>query len=145
MNDILHQQAPTVHNDFSAVMDMAVYEKPQLISHTKDQLVLMGAEMLNTILQSSIVHVAIEPGDDGAQLYQLEEIPDIFTESANQEEALDGLARDLLEYAKTYYEDFELYVHAPNRLRHLPYVMRALALGTPQKTREMILCQAGKN
>ena len=126
-------------------MDKAIYERPQMIRRTKDQLVLIGAEMLNTVLQASVIHVRIEPGDDGKQLYQMEEIPDIFTTAASENEALDTLAVDLLEYAKTFYRDFVLYSHAPNRVGHLPYVMRALALGTPEKTKEMLLCQAGKS
>ena len=138
MNDALYQQATAVRNDFSTVMDKAIYEKPQLISRTKDQLVLMGTELLNTMLQASTVHVTTEPGDGDTLLYQLEEIPDIFEESASENEALDALANDLLEYARTYYRDFPLYSHAPNRVAHLPYVMRALALGTSAKVREML-------
>lgn len=145
MNNALYQQATSVRNDFSTVMDKAIYEKPQLISRTKDQLVLIGTDMLNTVLQSSTLHVRIEPGDDGMSIYQLEEISDIFTEAATDAEAMDVLAADLLEYAKTYYSDFSLYSHSPNRVRHLPYVMRALALGTPAKAREMLVCQVGKS
>ena len=145
MNELLYQQATSVRNDFSTVMDKAIYEKPQLISRTKDQLVLIGADMLNAVLQSATVHVGNEPGDGGKRLYQLEEISDIFTEASSDTEAMDVLAADLLEYAKTYYSDFALYRHSPNRGRHLPYVMRALALGTPAKVREMLVCQAGKS
>lgn len=145
MNEVLYQQATAVRNDFSTVMDKAIYEKPQLISRTKDQLVLIGTDMLNTMLQSATVHVGIEPGDDGLLLYQLEEISDIFTEASSDADALDVLAADLLEYAKTYYTDFALYSHSQNRVRHLPYVMRALALGTPAKVRDMLVCQAGKS
>ena len=47
MNNVLYQQATSVRNDFSTVMDKAIYEKPQLISRTKDQLVLIGTDMLN--------------------------------------------------------------------------------------------------
>ena len=101
--------------------------------------------ILRVPFRSATVHVGIEPGDADLLLYQLEEIPDIFTEVASDAEALDVLAGDLLEYAKTYYGDFALYSHSPNRVRHLPYVMRALALGTPAKVREMLVCQAGKS
>ena len=145
MNDALYQQATAVRNDFSSVMDRAIYEKPQLISRTKDQLVLMGTDLLNTMLQASTLHVTTEPGDGDMLLYQLEEIPDILTESASESEALDTLADDLLEYARIYYRDFALYSHSPNRAAHLPYVMRALALGTAGKVREMLLCQAGRS
>ena len=145
MNEVLYQQATAVRNDFSSVMDRAIYERPQLISRTKDQLVLIGAEMLNTMLQSSVVHVRTEPGDGSAKIYQLEEIPDIFTEAESDETALDTLAGDLLEYAKTYYSEFALYSHSPNRVGHLPYVMRVLALGTPKKAKEMLSCRAGRS
>ena len=145
MNDALFQQATAVRSDFSTVMDKAIYEKPQLISRTKDQLVLVGTEMLNKMLLSSTLHVRADAGDGDNQIYQLEEIPDILTEAASESEALDTLSSDVLEYAKTYYGDFALYSHAPNRIHHLPYVMRALALGTPAKVREMLICQAGKS
>ena len=144
MMDSIYQQATSVRNDFSTVMDKAIYEKPQLISRTKDQLVLVGADMLNTMLQSAIVHVTVEPGDNAKNIYQLEEIPDIFVEADTDEEAFNELANDLLDYAQTFYNDFALYSHAPNRVKHIPYVMRAIALGNTKKVREMIVCQAGK-
>ena len=144
MNGALYQQADSVRNDFSGVMDRAVYDRPQLIRRRKDQLVLIDTDMLNTILQSSVLHVRIEPGDGGGEIYQLEEIPDIFTESQSRGTALQTLAADLLEYAGTYYSQFALYSHAPNRAGHLPYVMRVLALGTPEKVKEMLLCRAGR-
>lgn len=145
MMDSIYQQATSVRNDFSTVMDKAIYEKPQLISRTKDRLVLVGADMLNTMLQSAIVHVTVEPGDNAKSIYQLEEIPDIFVEVETDAEAIDALAYDLLDYAQTFYNDFALYSHAPNRIKHIPYVMRAIALGKTKKVREMLVCQVGRS
>lgn len=43
------------------------------------------------------------------------------------------------------YQQATLYSHAPNRIKHIPYVMRAIALGNTKKVREMLVCQVGRS
>ncbi len=68
------------------------------------------------------------------------------------------LAKELVEYAKKYMDEFKLYFNSPNRKNHFPYIDRVLPAGNdinnikslcyfninPRK-KAVFKCQPGKN
>ena len=51
---------------------------------------------------------------------------DIVVSGESEQEVIEKLAEDLLEYAQDYINDFKLYYSAPNRKEHCPYVIKTL-------------------
>jgi len=144
--DRIFQSATVVRNNFSDTIDKAIYDRPQFINRTKDLALLVGAELLNNILSSAVIHYSAEY-DKSSKTYVLTnaEIDDILASGETLEDALNDLSNNLLEYAHEYYDEFGLYSRTPNRKAHLPYVIRILMLENPQNVKEMLVCQNGKS
>jgi len=142
----IYQAATIVRKNFSDTIDKAIYERPQFINRTKDHAVLIGADIFKSILASVLVHYTSQyDKKSNTFVFVAEEISDIISYGQTEEEALDDLAKALLEYAHEYYDEFGLYSRTPNRKAHLPYVVKMLMLDDPQKIKELLVCQNGKN
>ena len=140
-----YQSATEARKDFSSMLDKAVFDRPQFIQRTRDHILVIGESILEMALANNSLHVDILECDDKTFIATLDEIEDLIATGDSRETAIEDMSRTILEYAKEYYNEFGLYSRAPNRKQHLPYVMRALTLGTPEKVKEMLLCQTGKN
>lgn len=140
-----YQNATEVRRDLSSVLDKAVFDRPQFIRRTKDHILFIGETMMEMALANNNVHVRVQQGDDGKYIATLDEIEDLIATGDSDDAVVSDMAAAILEYAKEYYNEFGLYSRAPNRKNHFPYVLRALALGTPEKVREMLVCHDGKN
>ncbi len=144
--DRIYQSATVVRSNFSDTIDKAIYDRPQFINRTKDVTLLVGAELLNSILSSSVIHYSAHY-DKKDKIYVITntEIEDIIASGDSLEEAETDLAASLLEYAHEYYDEFGLYSRTPNRKGHLPFVIRLLSLDNVDKVKEMLVCQNGKS
>lgn len=141
----LYLNATTARQEFSQMLDRAVFDRPQFIEHAKDHIMVLGTDMLGLALASNVVHAHVQEEDDSSFVASAQEIEGLIATGESEEAAMTNLAQELSEYANEYYAEFGLYSRSPNRKAHLPYVLRALSLGTPSKVREMVVCQAGKN
>lgn len=74
--------------------------------------------------------------EDGSVTLSLSEI-DLIENAPTEEEAMLALAQSILDYAKEFHREFNLWSNAPNRKTHLPYVVKALILGD---TRKIMAC-----
>ncbi len=78
--------------------------------------------------------------EDGSVTLSLNEM-DLVDNAPTFEKAKVEMGNDILEYAKEYYENFQMYYHAPNRKAHFPYVMKALFIYDGIKIGEGIKCE----
>lgn len=78
--------------------------------------------------------------EDSSVTLSLNEM-DLVENGKNEEEARLALGRAILEYAFEFYNEYDLYSHASNRKKHIPYIFKALIIDSPEKIGEMILCQ----
>ena len=77
--------------------------------------------------------------EDGSVTLSLREI-DLVENGADEQEARLNLGKAILEYSTDYYNDYELYSHAPNRKHHIPYIFKALILNDSKKIGEGVEC-----
>lgn len=142
---MVYQNATEARKDFSSMLDKAVFDRPQFIQRTKDHILVIGEGLFEQTLANNNLHIHIKKADDGNYIARPEEIEDLISTGKSREDAIDDMCQSLLDYAKEYYNEFGLYSRAPNRKQHLPYVMRILTLATPERIKEMLVCQDGEN
>lgn len=141
MIDMLTVNATDVRNDFSNIIDQAVHQRPLFIKRTRDYLFLSNMATMEGLL--SIYHFTAESEleEDGSYTIALNEM-DLVENGNTEEEACKELAESILEYAQEFYEEYNLWSKAPNRKKHIPYVLKAIILGDAnQIAEEIALCQ----
>ena len=125
---VIYKPSSEVRSHFSETIDKAVYDKPQFIKRTHDQTVLLSTELLSAVLTDVSFICDVQKEENGSYVITNREIDDIIGVGATIEEAKDDLAKQLLEYAHEYYEEYGLYSRSPNRKKHLTYVLKLLAI-----------------
>lgn len=80
---------------------------------------------------------------DGSVTLSLNEI-DLVENGENEEEARLNMGSAILDYANEYYAEYEVYSHAPNRKKHIPYIFKALIMDSAEKIGDSIVCHVGK-
>jgi len=135
--------ATHVRNEWSAVVDSVIREKPRFIKRTRDYMMLSDINVVENMLSAYVFTAEkfIEP--DGSVTLGLNEI-DLVENAQSEESAIVKMAHSILEYAEDYYSNFALWYAAPNRKQHLPYVIKALIINDTNKIGEMITCHHGK-
>ncbi len=140
-----HQSATEVRKNFSECIDLAVHERPQFVSRTRDGVVLIGERFFDDLLETATIHCTFEDESGGGYILTNEEISDIIASGKTKPEAMHDLAEQLLEYAAEYYENYSLYSRSPNRKAHIPYVLRILTLAEPNAVEGIFECRDEKN
>ena len=135
--------ATQVRNEWSAVVDSVIREKPRFIKRTRDRMLLSDLnvieEMLSVYTFTAITYIE----DDGSVTLALKEI-DLAENGKDEQTAVNKMAQAILEYSEDYYREFTLWYSAPNRKQHLPYVMKALIINDTDKIGELIICRPGE-
>ena len=136
--------ATDARKHWSEIIDGVVRVKPTFIKRTRDCVVLANEELFAEVLSAYTFSAIRHDEDDGSVTLSLREI-DLVENAPTESEAKLMLAKDILDYATDYYNDYAYWSSAPNRKSHIPYVLRAIMLGDIDKIGECISCQAGKN
>ena len=134
--------ATQVRSDWSSVVDTVVREKPQLITRTRDQVVLANVDILSEFLSVYEFSANVYEEKDGTVTMSLNEI-DLIENGADSQDALLKLAAAILDYAEDYYNDYS-YWSRGNRSVHKPYVFRALFINDVEKIGGLIKCHLGE-
>lgn len=143
MKTMFTLNATDVRQNWSAIMECAVREKPQFIKRTRDYMVLADIKFLEELLAAYHFTADRFNEDDGSVTLSLKEL-DLVENSKTEDEAKLLLGHSILEYAEDYYSEFNLWNSAPNRKGHIPYVLKALIINDAKKIGDIIECQAGK-
>ena len=133
----------TMRKDWSHHIDKAVYEKPVFISRRDKELILCSSKMLQELTKD--LHFVADQyiEEDNSITLSLVDI-DLAVNEDTIELAKRALANDLIEYAKEYYEEYDLYSRAPNRKNHLPFIIKVFAADSIEELEDSIVCQPGK-
>ncbi|MDR7812386.1 hypothetical protein [Lacrimispora sp.] len=134
---MLTVNATDVRKDFSNIIDQAVHQRPLFIKRSKDYLCLSNLATMESIL--SIYHFTAETEleEDGSYTITSNEM-DLVENGNTEEEACKKLAESILEYAQEFYEEYSLWSKAPNRKKHIPYVLKAIILSDVKQIAEEI-------
>ena len=71
-------------------------------------------------------HVSFISEDDGSVTGTVEEL-DLFGNALTKDDCLFLLLNDMREYAHDFCNEFTLWSSAPNRKKHIPYVLKILS------------------
>ncbi|MCL2175353.1 MAG: hypothetical protein FWB73_04830 [Treponema sp.] len=135
--------ATKVRNEWSAVVESVIREKPAFIKKTRDYLFLSDIDVLEKILAAYTFHAKITPENDGSVTLSLDEIG-LVENAPDLPCAVSALSRAILEYAEDFYNEFAYWSRGNGQL-HIPYVLKALILNDINKIGELIKCRHGKN
>ena len=135
--------ATQVRNEWSAVVDSVIREKPRFIKRTRDYMFLTDIDILENLLSAYMFHAQVFTEDDGSVTISLDEI-DLVENAADKQSALNKLAAAILEYSEDYYNDFAYWARG-DRKSHIPYVFKSLIANDSQKIGGYIQCRPGEN
>lgn len=136
--------ATEVRKDWGNFIDSVVREKPKLIKRSRDYVFAISADMLRDILRCEKIHVFLFSEEDGSVTAVIDEL-DITANADDEEQVIQLIAKDAVEYANEYYDQFSYWHSAPNRRSHFAYVLALLACEPENVSKELFICQAGKN
>jgi hypothetical protein len=136
--------ATDARKDWSQLIDTVVHEKPQIISRTRDYVLLTEVHLMEDILAAYDFTAEEYIEEDNTVTLSLNEI-DLVVNGSDEDDSKQKLAKEILDYAEDFYSDFNYWSKAPNRKKHIPYVMKALILQDTNKIGEAIICQTGKH
>ena len=142
-NGIKFISATDARRDWSQVFDSVVRDKPQFIRRTRDNVLMANLNFFKDILDVYTFTAQKYIEEDNSITLSLNEI-DLLENGATENEAKLKLAADILEYAEEFYNEFNYWSVAPNRKKHIPYVLKALILQDINKIGDLIQCQSGK-
>jgi antitoxin YefM len=129
--------ATEVRKNWSRFLDTVVREKPQAVQRNRDLAFVIALPHLEEILKHYRFTLEYELEEDGSYTGTLKEI-DLVGNAKSIDELKMKLAKDLLEYAQDYMNEFTLYFHAPNRKDHFPYVLHVLIKNSVEEVVDLI-------
>ncbi len=124
MNQVI--SSTEVRKNWSEVIDTVVRKKPVFIKRNRDVLTFLSLEQLDIILDFFVLNMNIYLEEDGSYTASIDEI-DLAGNARTQDEVIELICDDLIEYADEYMENFDLYYHSSNRKSHFPYIYKVIA------------------
>ena len=135
--------ATQVRNDWSAVVDSVIREKPRFIKRTRDYIFLSDVNTIMQLLEPYTLTAETFIEDDGSVTISLTQI-DLIENGNDEKEAIKKMAAAILEYAEDYYNDFSYWARG-DRKAHIPFVLKALVLNDVDRIGGLIQCRHGGN
>lgn len=119
-------------------------EKPVFIKRTRDFVLMTELKLMEELLRDYDLHAGLMKEEDGTVTVSLEEI-DLTINAETEVAAKIKIQEEIYQYSLDYYDNFDLWSKAPNRRKHMRYVLRALILNDDNKIGEMIKWQFIRN
>ena len=117
--------ATDIRKNWSKTLDTVSRKKPVMFTRTHDDFLVSNTELMYSILSAYTFSAKKMVESDGSITLSLNEI-DLIDNAADEKEAVSAMKAAIMEYAEDYYEEFEVWSAAPNRKKHIPYVLKAL-------------------
>lgn len=118
--------ATDVRANFGGFIDTIVREKPQAVKRNRDVIMAFSKQQMKELLSVYELTFEYEQDEDARYAGSLEQIEDIVADGESLDELKMELARQLLEYAIDYENNYFRYYNSPNRHKHAPYILRVL-------------------
>lgn len=118
--------ATDVRANFGGFIDTIVREKPQAIKRNRDVIMAFSKQQTKELLSVYELTFEYEQDEDGRYAGSIEQIEDIVADGVTLDDLRNELARQLVEYAIDYENNYSRYYNSPNRQKHAPYVLRVL-------------------
>jgi len=126
-------------NGLSALYDRVFnHYQPVIIRRGRAEEVLMlRTDLQRLLLEKYRLKPEVIQEEDGSVTLALDEL-ELYSNGRTIEEAAWALVQDLKFYAQDYVERSHLFINAPNRRAHFPYVLRVLLCESDEEIRSLL-------
>ena len=128
--------ATDVRKEFSSFVDTVARQKPVMFKRNRDYVMSLSADQMMSVLEDYSL-TADFTERDGIITATLEGF-DLIAEGRNKKDATVQLAKELIDYAQDYFDDFQLYYNSSNRRKHFPYVLKVMLLNSVDEVEKII-------
>jgi archaeosine-15-forming tRNA-guanine transglycosylase len=135
MQEILN--ATEVRRDWGRFIDSVVHGKPGIIKRNRDYILSLSIPQAKVLLQNIDFKAYFIQEEDGTITAGLEDI-DLLVNQEDEQAARVALAKELIDYADDYFNNFQLYFQSPNRRSHFPHVLAVLLQNSASGVAELI-------
>ncbi len=125
--------------EFSTLYDeVYIGGKPVIVKRKqKEQVILLNADLQKMLLSAYSLKPEVESEEDGSVTLSLDSL-EIYVNDESLEKAVYQLIQDLKMYASDYIQRSQLFLNAPNRRSHFPYILRILLCENDEEIRGML-------
>lgn len=124
---------------FSSLYDQVFNAfKPAIIKRKQtEEVLVLRVDLQKMLLSNYSLKPAIITEDDGSVTLALD-VLELYVNSNTLGEAVDELVSDLKFYASDYLQRSQLFLNAPNRKSHFPYILRVLLCDSDEELSELL-------
>lgn len=125
--------------DFSSLYSQ-VYNtfKPALIiRNQREEVLILRTDLQKLLLSKFSLKPEVLPEENGSVTLALNEL-EIYSNAETLEDAINELIDELKFYAQDYIERSQLFLNAPDRRRHFPYILRILLAENDEEIRNLL-------
>ena len=132
------QNFSTARNNFKTVFDtVAIQQRPLIVHRHRDEVFLISRRLQKELLAGIGLSAEVLPEENGSVTIAVDAL-EIAVNGGNREEAIQELLAELKRYAADYMERIQLFVNAPNRRAHLPFVLRIILADNDDEILQMV-------
>ncbi len=112
--------------------------KPVIIKRKQaEEVLVLRADLQKMLLSKFTLKPEILHEDDGSVTVALD-ILEMYVNGETLDKAITDLVQDLKNYAQDYIDRSQLFLNAPNRRSHFPYVLRILLCENDEEIRSLL-------
>lgn len=103
----------------------------------KEQVLLVRTDLQKVLLEEYKLKPKKIAEDDGSIILALDEI-ELYVNADTTEKAIEELIQDIKNYAQDYIQRPQLFLNAPNRRSHFPYILRVLLCDNDDEIKSLL-------
>lgn len=132
-------QFTEARNQFSTLYDSVFNSfNPTIIKRKQtEQVALLRVDLLKMVLADYKLNLGIIQEDDGSITLTLDSL-EMYANNSTLDLASSDLVEDLKLYAQDYMDRSQLFLQAPNRKSHFPYVLKVMLCDNDKEIRTLL-------
>jgi len=112
--------------------------EPKIIKRKQtEEILLLRVDLQKMLLSNFKLKPEVINEDDGSVTLALDQL-EIYVNSNSLKDAINELIVDLKHYARDYMNRSQLFLNAPNRRSHFPYILRILLCDSDEELRGLL-------
>lgn len=135
--------ATDVRKHWSEFNDDVVREGPRFVKRNRDRWAALSSDHLKEAFSELVFNAESFIEEDGTVTVSLQEL-DIVENGNSEEEAIELIVDELIDYAHEYLDNFNLYFNSPNRRKHFKFILNVLIQDSEDDVKDLIKCRAGE-
>jgi archaeosine-15-forming tRNA-guanine transglycosylase len=123
MQEVLN--STDVRRNWSRFIDEVLHDKPKIVKRNRDCILSLSVKQAKVLFSGFSLKARYLKEKNGTITATLDGF-DLAVNRADEPSARKALAEELMDYAREYFAEFQLYFNSPNRRSHFPYVLSVL-------------------